>query len=74
MTEIPTQITAAQRRDVWGVLGLPPSQVHEISLHPSKGLQASLYVLDREGRPITHGGDHLTTTVRIPLAQEVSPA
>lgn len=71
MTSIPTQITTDQRRAVCRALGLPAAQVLDLHVH-REGVSAALFVLDREGRRITHGDEPLTSVVHIPIAEEVS--
>ncbi|MGZ9931956.1 hypothetical protein ACXNSR_19015 [Streptomyces sp. NC-S4] len=71
-TAIPTAITLDQRRAACRALGLPPALVYDVRMHARDGVDACLYVLDREGRRIHHGEQPLTATVHIPLFQEVT--
>ncbi|MER7726399.1 hypothetical protein [Streptomyces sp. NPDC096323] len=71
MTTIPTSVTLDQRRAACRALGLPPALVQSLTVR-GDGATAALYVLDREGRRISHSGAPLTATVSIPLAEEVS--
>ncbi|MEU0039962.1 hypothetical protein [Streptomyces sp. NPDC006333] len=76
MTAIPAALTIEQGRAVCRILGLPPSLVREVRVTPLDGVEATLFLRDREGRYILHGEQPLTTTVHIPFTesgQEVSP-
>ncbi|MEU3712916.1 hypothetical protein [Streptomyces catenulae] len=68
-TTIPAVITNAQKQAAIRAFGIPASLVCEITLHATEGVRAELFLRDREGRIVSHGGDPLTTTLRIPYGE-----
>ncbi|WP_399088004.1 hypothetical protein ACGH2B_12450 [Streptomyces sp. BBFR2] len=68
-TAIPAVITNEQKQAAARALGIPVSLVYEVTLHATDGVRAELFLRDREGRVVAHGGEPLTATVRIPYGE-----